>query len=136
MATNPNSMVQEAVDAAISKRGEIGLQVVAYVDGKQVVDVWGGLADITTGRQVTLPIALKGGIFNTLVSSRLSTPSSAYFASRASSTPRACRPYFVNTSRFLTFSARSRRVSGFLSKATWQIRSKGSTTTTLAPRRA
>jgi CubicO group peptidase (beta-lactamase class C family) len=52
MATNPNSMVQEAVDAAISKRGEIGLQVVAYVDGKQVVDVWGGLADVTTGRQV------------------------------------------------------------------------------------
>src|SRR5215469_9512119 len=52
MATNPNSMAQEAVDAAISKRGEIGLQVVAYVDGKQVVDVWGGLADITTGRQV------------------------------------------------------------------------------------
>src|SRR5215472_8625872 len=41
MATNPNSMVQEAVDAAISKGGEIGLQVVAYVDGKQVVDVWG-----------------------------------------------------------------------------------------------
>ena len=34
MATNANSMVQEAVDAAISKRGEIGLQVVAYVDGK------------------------------------------------------------------------------------------------------
>jgi hypothetical protein len=27
MATNPNSMVQEAVDDAISKRGEIGLQV-------------------------------------------------------------------------------------------------------------
>ena len=52
MAANPNSMVQEAVDAAISKRGEIGLQVVAYVDGKQVVDVWAGLADITTGRQV------------------------------------------------------------------------------------
>ena len=26
MATNPNSMVQEAVDAAISKHGEIGLQ--------------------------------------------------------------------------------------------------------------
>ena len=54
MATNPNSMVQEAVDAAISKRGEIGLQVVAYVDGKQVVDVWGGLADISTGRQLAL----------------------------------------------------------------------------------
>src|SRR5436853_5320500 len=52
MATNPNSMVQEAVDAAISKRGEIGLQVMAYVDGKQVVDVWGGLADATTGKKV------------------------------------------------------------------------------------
>ena len=45
MATNPNSMVQEAVDATISKRCEIGLQVVAYMDGKQVVDVWGGLAE-------------------------------------------------------------------------------------------
>ena len=42
MAANPNSIVQEAVDAAISERGEIGLQVAAYVDGKQVVDVWGG----------------------------------------------------------------------------------------------
>ena len=52
MATDPNSIVQEAVDAAISERGEIGLQVAAYVDGKQVVDVWGGLADATTGRQV------------------------------------------------------------------------------------
>jgi len=45
MATNPNGMVQEAVDATISERGEIGLQVVAYVNGKQVVDVWGGLAE-------------------------------------------------------------------------------------------
>ena len=35
-------------------------------------------------------------------------------------------PYFVNTSRLRTFSARSRRVSGGWSKATWQIRSKGS----------
>ena len=52
MATTPNSIVQAAVDAAISERGEIGLQVAAYVDGTQVVDVWGGLADATTGRQV------------------------------------------------------------------------------------
>ena len=52
MATNPNSIVQEAVDAAISERGEIGLQVTAYVDGKQVVDVWSGLADATTGKKV------------------------------------------------------------------------------------
>src|SRR6266508_4173272 len=46
MAANPNSSVQEAVDAAISEGGEIGLQVAAYVDGTQVVDVWGGLADV------------------------------------------------------------------------------------------
>src|SRR2546427_10629749 len=52
MATTPNSIVQAAVDAAISERGEIGLQVAAYVDGTQVVDVWGGLADATTGRNV------------------------------------------------------------------------------------
>src|SRR5437870_7154497 len=52
MATNPNSMVQEAVDAAISAGGEIGLQVAAYVEGTHVVDVWGGLADATTGKKV------------------------------------------------------------------------------------
>src|SRR2546427_4432227 len=52
MAANPNSMVQEAVDAAISERGEIGLQVAAYVDGTHVIDVWGGLADATTGKKV------------------------------------------------------------------------------------
>ena len=57
---------------------------------------------------------MKGAIRSTLASSRLSTPSSAYLASSASSTARACGPYFVNTSRFLTFSARSRRVSGLL----------------------
>ena len=35
-------------------------------------------------------------------------------------------PYLVKTSRFRTLSARSRRVRGGRSKATWQIRSKGS----------
>jgi hypothetical protein len=45
---------------------------------------------------------------------------------QASRTARALSPYFVKASRFLTFSARSRRVSGLASKATWQIRSKGS----------
>ncbi len=49
---NTNRVVQEAVDAAIREGGEIGLQVAAYVDGKLVVDVWGGLADETTGRKV------------------------------------------------------------------------------------
>src|SRR5919109_4000473 len=47
-----NSIVQEAVNAAIRDGGEIGLQVAAYVDGEPVVDVWGGLADETTGRKV------------------------------------------------------------------------------------
>jgi len=52
MAVDPNTIVQEAVDSAINDRGEIGLQVAAYVDGKRVVDVWGGLADETTGKRV------------------------------------------------------------------------------------
>ena len=52
MATDPNRFVQEAVDLAISERGEIGVQVAAYLDGVLVVDVWGGLADETTGRKV------------------------------------------------------------------------------------
>jgi hypothetical protein len=39
-------------------------------------------------------------------------PSSAYLSSRASITWRATGPYWVNTLRFLTRLARSRRVSG------------------------
>jgi len=49
---NANSIVQKAVDTAIREGGEIGLQVAAYVNGELVVDVWGGLADETTGRKV------------------------------------------------------------------------------------
>ena len=67
-----------------------------------------------------------GEIFRMRGSSRLVTPSSWYFWSRASSTARACLPYLVKTSRLRTFSTRSRRVSGGWSKATWQMRSKGS----------
>ena len=52
MAADPNRIVQQAVDVAISERGEIGVQVAAYLDGKQVIDVWGGLADETAGRKV------------------------------------------------------------------------------------
>src|ERR1700736_3802527 len=48
----PNRIVQKAVDAAIAEGGEIGLQVAAYLNGELVVDVWGGLADETTGRRV------------------------------------------------------------------------------------
>ena len=52
MNANTNQIVQQAVDIAIGERGEIGLQVAAYLDGEQVVDVWGGLADETTGKKV------------------------------------------------------------------------------------
>ena len=52
MAGDPNKIVQAAVDFAIAKRGEIGIQVAAYMDSKLVIDVWGGLADKTTGRKV------------------------------------------------------------------------------------
>jgi CubicO group peptidase (beta-lactamase class C family) len=46
-----NKTVQDAVQAALG-RGEIGVQVSAYVNGKLVADVWGGLADETTERKV------------------------------------------------------------------------------------
>jgi CubicO group peptidase (beta-lactamase class C family) len=52
MTANANSIVQGAVNAAIREGEEIGLQVAAYVDGELVADVWGGLADETTGRKV------------------------------------------------------------------------------------
>ncbi len=52
MDANTNQIVQQAVDIAIGERGEIGLQVAAYLDGEPVVDVWGGLADETTGKKV------------------------------------------------------------------------------------
>ena len=50
MAASPKSIVQEAVD--VSERGEIGVQVAAYLDSELVIDVWGGLANETTGREV------------------------------------------------------------------------------------
>lgn len=42
--------VREAFRANFEQRGEVGAGVVAYVDGKRVVDLWGGLADKATGR--------------------------------------------------------------------------------------
>jgi CubicO group peptidase (beta-lactamase class C family) len=52
MAVDTEKIVQEAVDIAINDRGEIGMQVAAYVDGQLAVHVWGGLADETTGKKV------------------------------------------------------------------------------------
>jgi CubicO group peptidase (beta-lactamase class C family) len=48
---NPQQIFQEAVDAAI-REGEIGIQFAVYKEGQLVVDIWGGLADATTGRKV------------------------------------------------------------------------------------
>ena len=52
MAANSHSIVQDAIDVAIGERGEIGVQVAAYLDSELVVDQWGGLSDETTGREV------------------------------------------------------------------------------------
>src|SRR5262249_47808719 len=43
---------QHAIDKTIRENGEVGIQVTVYHHGQLVVDVWGGLADETTGRKV------------------------------------------------------------------------------------
>jgi hypothetical protein len=48
-----NSVVQAWIDNLVATGQEVGLQVAAYVDGKQVVDVWAGVADEASG----LPIS-------------------------------------------------------------------------------
>ena len=47
-----NSVVKRAIDDVVGAGREIGVQVAAYLDGKLVVDTWGGVADPATGRQV------------------------------------------------------------------------------------
>ncbi|BAI74815.1 beta-lactamase (plasmid) [Azospirillum sp. B510] len=47
-----NARVQRAIDDAIAAGQEIGVQVAAYLDGKLVIDAWGGLADPASGRKV------------------------------------------------------------------------------------
>jgi CubicO group peptidase (beta-lactamase class C family) len=47
-----NAKVQRAIDSAILERGETGVQVAAYLNGKLVIDAWGGLADPAVGRRV------------------------------------------------------------------------------------
>ena len=44
--------VQQAIDVAVARGDEIGVQVAAYLNGVQVVDAWGGVADPATGRKV------------------------------------------------------------------------------------
>jgi len=51
-AGEAQAQVQLAIDAAVAHGTEIGVQVAAYLDGVQVVDAWGGVADPATGRKV------------------------------------------------------------------------------------
>jgi len=51
-AGEAQATVQLAIDDAVARGTEIGVQVAAYLDGVQVVDAWGGLADPATGRTV------------------------------------------------------------------------------------
>ena len=48
---DPQRIFQAAVDAAL-RAGEEGIQFAVYKDEELVVDVWGGVADATTGRRV------------------------------------------------------------------------------------
>lgn len=45
-------IVDEAIAKLIDEGREIGMQIAAYLDGELVVDSWGGLADIGSGRPV------------------------------------------------------------------------------------
>src|SRR5689334_5499130 len=47
-----NAKVEQAIAEAVRSGREIGVQVAAYLDGRLVIDAWGGLADHTTGRKV------------------------------------------------------------------------------------
>jgi CubicO group peptidase (beta-lactamase class C family) len=52
MTNELNERVQHLLDKQVASGEEIGLQVAVYVDGRQVVDAWAGVADEATGREV------------------------------------------------------------------------------------
>ncbi len=47
-----NDRVKQAIDTAVARGTETGVQVAAYLKGELVIDAWGGLADETTARPV------------------------------------------------------------------------------------
>jgi CubicO group peptidase (beta-lactamase class C family) len=47
-----NAMVKSAIDEAVTRGVETGVQVAAYLDGELAIDTWGGVADVETGRKV------------------------------------------------------------------------------------
>jgi CubicO group peptidase (beta-lactamase class C family) len=52
LRSEANAIVKRALETAIKERGEIGLQVCAYLRGALVIDTWAGVADQQTGRPV------------------------------------------------------------------------------------
>jgi hypothetical protein len=50
--TEAARVFQQAIDKTIRENGEVGMQVAVYHNGQPVVDVWEGIADETTGREV------------------------------------------------------------------------------------
>lgn len=47
-----NEAVQAALERSVSQKGEVGVQLAAYLHGELVVDCWAGVADAATGRAV------------------------------------------------------------------------------------
>src|SRR4051812_28404411 len=45
--------VRDAFAANFADNGEVGAAFSLYVEGKKVVDLWGGIADVNTGRPYT-----------------------------------------------------------------------------------
>lgn len=47
-----NDLVRQAIAFSIRERGEVGVQVAAYLDSRLVIDTWDGIADPASGRKV------------------------------------------------------------------------------------
>lgn len=47
-----NEAVRKSLERAIAEKGEIGLQIAAYLNGELVIDCWAGVADPEIGRAV------------------------------------------------------------------------------------
>jgi CubicO group peptidase (beta-lactamase class C family) len=52
VSPSADHVVKRAIDDAVARGVETGVQVAAYLKGKLVVDTWGGVADEVTGRKV------------------------------------------------------------------------------------
>lgn len=52
MSPSADAVVRLAIEDAVSRGVETGVQVAAYLKGQLVVDTWGGIADEVTGRKV------------------------------------------------------------------------------------